>query len=365
VSGGADLLLGTLAWHEHRTPDAAAWAGTPPSGLERLVAYEGCAIWLARRLAELGIHPPEPFRARLEKRAKDDLARNLMVDGAAGRVLDVLAALDVPHVFLKGMAWRLRTGIPYAGARPLRDVDVLVPETRARQVWDVLVAEGYTPVLPAGHGFVIEHHLPALFAPGGASVELHTSASHGGRAADSWNRVWPGARPAELEGRGTRVPAMTEMAWHALEHAVYDGTAGFRLRRWLDFAVALRSGEPIRWEEMTARLGAGEIPDATAARAWLGAAARLAGRTVPGEALGSVPPFDLRRTLRWRLAVLSRRPPGSRVAIPLLEEGTRSALGWPVSPSAAGTSRYVRARHRLAAVAARAWYHCWRASSAR
>jgi len=361
VTRGADLLLDTLTWQEHRTPDAPAWAGVLPPGLERLVAYEGGALWLTRRLAELGIRPSEPFRTWLDKRAKDDLARNLMVEGAAVRVLAALRALEVPHVFLKGMAWRLRPAVPYAGARPLRDVDVLVPETRAREVWDALVAEGYTAVLPEGHGFVIAHHLPALFAPGGASVELHTSASHQGRAADSWNRVWPGAVPAELDGRETRVPAMTEMLWHAVEHAVHDGTEGFRLRRWLDVVVALRSEEPIRWPDVTARLGAGEIPAADAARAWLGAAAELAGREVPRAVLGSVAPFDLRRALRWRSAVLARRLPTGRIAIPLLEEGTREALGWPPSPSARGRPAYVRTRHRLAAAAARAWYRCWRA----
>ena len=359
MSGAADLLLDTLSWRDPGAPVAPRWVGAPLRGLGRLVAYEGCAIWLSRRMAELGAPRPEAFRTWLERRVKDDLARNLMVDGEAGRMLAVLAELDVPHVLLKGMAWRLRTGVPYAGARTLRDVDVLLPERRAAEVWDALVARGYTRVLPEGHGFVIEHHLPALFGPGGVSVELHTSASHHGRAADSWNRIWPGALAVELDGRPTRIPAMTEMLWQTVEHAAHDGTEGFRLRRWLDAAVALRSGEAIRWEDIAARVAGDEVRDARAARAWLGTAAELAGKEVPREVLGSVRPFDLRGALRWRLSVLSRREPASRVAVPLLEEGTRSALGWSLSPSAPGRSLYVRARHRIASAVARVWYRCW------
>lgn len=353
----ADLLFDTLRWGP-TAPAPMTWRAVRVRGLDRLVAHEGCAIWLAQRLAELGARPPEPFCGWLDRRTKFDLARNLMVDGEMERILALLTDRGVPHVFLKGAAWRMRTG-SYAGARPRHDVDVLVPERRAGEVWEALVARGYARVLPEGHGFVIEHHLPALLAPGGVSVELHTATSHHGTAVESWNAVWPGAVAVQFAGRATHVPTMTEMLWQALEHAVHDRTEGFRLRRWLDAAVALRSGEPIDWELVAARLRTDAITDAPAGRAWLGAASQVAGVAVPREATGSVPPFDVRRALHWGLAVLSRRSPQSRVAIPLLEEGARGALGWPLSPGAPGRSRYVRARHRLAAAAARTCWRCW------
>ena len=362
-TGAADLLLDTLGGSDRET--GGRWSAVDTRGLDRLVTHEGCAIWLSRRLRELGAEPPAEFSRWLDRRVREDTAKNLMVDAEADALLSLLSDRDVPHVFLKGVAWRLRGGSPLAGARPLHDVDVLVPESRAPDVWNALVARGYTRVLPEDHGFVIEHHLPALFAPGGVSVELHTSTTHHGRAADSWNRIWPGAVTLARGGRRTKVPAMTEMLWQTVEHAVHDQTSGFRLRRWLDAVVALRSGEPIRWPDIALRLTTGEIADPDAARAWLGAAAALAGASIPGQVVGSVAAFGTRRALRWRVAVAAKRPLDSRVAIPLLEEGTRGALGWPLSPSAPHRSPYVRARHRLAAAAARAWYRGWSALHSR
>lgn len=355
------LLLATLRWpHGENARLAEEWAPAPTLGLERLVDHEECALWLSRRLVAIGAKPAPDFAQWLTRRAREATARNLLIDAQLDALLSALDAAKVPHALLKGAARRqLLDRFPYADARGVRDVDVLLPSDRAQETWDLLRAAGYERVLPPGVNFPITHHLPALWNAARVSVELHVQSSLVIGPAECWRRATTGALTVRRHGIATRVPNATELLWHALTHAFDNEIDGFRLRYWLDAAVILAGADPIDWDVVRQRLDAGEVGAVADARAWLGTAAELAGRPVPAVTNG-VPPFDVERILRWRLAVLKRFPLGGRVTEKLLHEGIRGALGRPLTPAVAGTGAYRGARRRFSAAGARAAWLVWR-----
>jgi len=94
------------------------------------------------------------------------------------------------------------------------------------------------------------------------------------------------------------------------------------------------------------------------ARAWLRAAAELAGCDLPAPVRGACAPFDLERALAWRLAVLATAGTG-RFAGRLLDEGTRTELGW-ASRRSLRDGAYSQTRRWLAGRTARLAYGAWR-----
>jgi putative nucleotidyltransferase-like protein len=95
-------------------------------------------------------------------------AVGLRLMAAARRAASAAAALGVPVVFLKFVALE-GAGILAAGSRDACDVDALVPEDRAGELWRALVAAGWRASgLPEA-----EHQLPALADPEGGVIEIH------------------------------------------------------------------------------------------------------------------------------------------------------------------------------------------------
>jgi hypothetical protein len=171
------------------------------------------------------------------------------------------------------------------------------------------------------------------------------------------------------------VSTATELFWHALAHALVEPSYGFRLRFFLDAAVVLASGQALNWKEIAARLESAELPDATVAKRWLGAAAWLAGPPGgPAHLLGDVPAFDLTAALRWRLDVF-RLLVGERFGAEnglwgmdlvararrlFIDAGTRATLGLPLTPARPGSGLLRRAGRRTVVGAARLCFRAWR-----
>jgi hypothetical protein len=278
-------------------------------------------------------------------------------------------------VLLKGAARRLvRDVYPYADARRVDDVDVLVHPDLASATWTRLHDAGFVAAHGAERRYALHHHLAPLSNERGVNVELHTSTSTTIPAHQAWERMNAGAVVVRRPGGATRVPAATELLWHALVHALFERSYGLRLRFFLDAAVIWASDRDIDWTAIGARLESDEVPDATLARQWLGAAAWLAGRTCPVRVMGGAPAFDLARALRWRLNVfhlftgtrlgaeqgLWGMDPVARARRLLIDEGTRTTLGLPSTPVLPGGSPASSAARRAAAGAARLCFRSWR-----
>ena len=327
------------------------WATADTRGLAELINFEGCALWLLRRVRQIGVAQTLDARlgALLAQRARDIAARNLLVDAETEAVLRFLAARAVPCVLLKGAARRaLADRYPFAEARPTNDIDLLVPAAVAPAVWADLRAQGYDLVHPGRPPRPRHHHLPGLFGRAGVAVEIHTSVAPGIPADETWQRIRSTAITVERFGVPTLVPSVTELLWDGTMHAVRAGPKGFRLHHLL--AVAGIGGDaPEELREVRARLPSGAL-----ASAWLDGAAWLAG-------LGpQAPPASLSRALRWRLALLRHLPLAQRMLSPLADEASRLEFGLLPSPRGGLT----RGFGPLGVALMRNAYRCWRVALA-
>lgn len=87
-----------------------------------------------------------------------------------------LARADISPVALKG-AWCAWHAYPVAAERPMRDIDLLLPQASALTAFDLLLTNGFrqeeasarTPEQSLGH----DKHLPPLLSPHGHRFELH------------------------------------------------------------------------------------------------------------------------------------------------------------------------------------------------
>ena len=239
------------------------------------------------------------------------------------------------------------------------DVDVLLPEERVREVWDDLRERGWPLATDPAATPIWHFHPPPLRGPAGVTVELHWSSGYAILPEEAWRRANAAADDLEWQGVCVRVPSATELLWHGLTHALFDGTSGFRLRCFLDATAILASRETIDWERLAARLDAGQDVIPSQARAWLRAAAGLAGCELPACMKGLCAPFDLERAVAWRLAAISGAGAG-RFGTRLLDEGTRAELGLGVAPVIEGTGPISRTRRWVAGRAARLAFGAWR-----
>ena len=267
----ADLLLTTLRLRGDC--DVAGlrrrWADLDPAGLAALAEYEGSVLWLHRRLRELGLVDvvPATLAEWLSTRARRLAARNLLVDAQRDDLVAILNDLRVPHVLIKGVARRLVADrYPYADARATSDVDVLVPEQLALSSWEQLLKAGFTATSGRTASYDGHFHLPPLINGRAVNIEIHTSTSNCLPAAIAWRRFERSAQLAACQGGPTRVPAATELLWHAITHAPLPDPLAFRLRFLQDAEVSWAAGAEIDWSEIASRFSSDELPDRALAR---------------------------------------------------------------------------------------------------
>jgi putative nucleotidyltransferase-like protein len=326
----AQLLLETLRFHggppiEHLVH---AWGNVEGRALRRLVAFEGCAMWLYRRLRQLGVLDrvdPE-LSEWVSAKAREGTARNLLIDAEAESLAGTFRDLGTPAVFLKGVARRLSVDrYPLADARVTNDVDVLVPADQAWATWRALCRMEYERTTRTGPPRPQHHHLPALWTWRRVAVEIHTTHARVVAPAESWRRHYVAGIDVDRGGIRYRVPPATEMFWSGTAHGLSHPEIAFLLVLFFDAAVIWASGAAVDWSEIVHRLDAKEIVDGAAAAAWLGAAAQVAGVEPPPALAGRMARYDLERELAARLAVLRRFQ---------LSGGLRKALAWWTSESA-------------------------------
>ena len=348
------LLLRTLRLATTRADGDAlrdGWGLADHRGLDNLIDFEGCALWLSRRLRQIRANLGD----RVTQLAHDLAARNLLVDAETETTLGHLAALDVPCILLKGAARRaLAHELPFADARPTFDLDILVPAAAAPDVWHALRREGYLLVHPGRKPRPEHHHLPGLLGPVGVAVEIHTSVAPGISPEVSWERLRPTARRIHRFGVAIMVPSPTELLWDGMMHAVRGGARGFRLYQFLAASciVASGGGAEAALQQIRARLAPTSAPPVALTSAWLAAATWLGG---VGE---DDPPAGLQRALQWRLTVARRLSPDHRALGAFADEASRLEFDLPPTR---GVTRGLRP---LGAVLVRNAYRCWRLARA-
>ena len=219
-------------------PSPQLIAAVTPAGWDALrytAEREKAVIALTRLFATLGPAALPERVAPLRALAMVMEFRMHHLRQRLGQSVAALRAAGIPVLLLKGAA----VATWYHGsfvARPMLDLDLLVPPDRAREAYDALLATGWavpapedTVALPPG-GI---HHLPALHDASGVAVnlEVHTDVIPPGHpfafgAGDVWNaaRALSGSAHAgtHTDLEGALVPSPAHMALHACIHLAWQ-----------------------------------------------------------------------------------------------------------------------------------------------
>ena len=174
---------------------------------------------------------PEKVAAAWHAARRAGALTALAQQSALRLALAKLGEVGIAAVALKGvaLAWR---HYPEAALRPMRDLDLLVPEARAIEASRVLVAAGFVAEAddPATLRQALrdDHQLPAQFHPGlGVTIELHHRlCDPPGRRGYRVPQIDPAgvlARAVTVDCGGTMVPcpAQQDLAAHLIIHALY------------------------------------------------------------------------------------------------------------------------------------------------
>lgn len=129
--------------------------------------------------------------------------------------------LALKGAFLARHAW------PEHALRPMRDLDLLLPQDQVLAAYDLLLANGYTQPEPSKLSLTdhvrLEQHMPALSMPRGSWLELHMRISElEGRleyATPAGNEAVVLARAVMFDG--IRYPCANDMLGHLITHAIY------------------------------------------------------------------------------------------------------------------------------------------------
>jgi hypothetical protein len=207
-------------------------------------------LW--RRLSALAAMPEEA--QPLHRMAMVSEFRMLHLESRLLSAIDTLAAAEIEPVLLKGAALALTVYGSFV-ARPMTDVDLLVPRDDVLRARDALLTAGWragtdnTPEFYEGH----QHLQPLVDSQGtGTSLELHTSLFFEGHPfALTSDDIRDRAEQVVVRGRAVLVPSVHDQLLHLCLHFAWShmmATGAWRAFRDLD--ALLRTGR-VDWKEFT------------------------------------------------------------------------------------------------------------------
>ena len=235
---------------------------------------------------------PLAIAERIHAQAAVTEFRMAMTETVLHDVVRRLAAENIRVMLLKGAALAT-TVYPSFAARPMGDVDILVPPGEAQRAWQCLVDAGWTVELSGGDRFFEgHHHLVGLMDPNGLHLvlEIHRSMlpPSGPFLLDETD-VWRDARPVQLGSATAWVPSDQHQLLHLCVHFAWSHMLTTGIGRTVrDVAVLLEHGE-VEWEgfvQLVQRTRA-----ATCAYWTLAISRALAGSRLPDAVLATLRPW--------------------------------------------------------------------------
>jgi hypothetical protein len=213
---------------------------------------------VAARFEELGVS--EPWSLHLRGILRRSWYENQLVLHGALPAVDALHEAGIDVVVLKGGALSV-LAYPSVGARPMADLDLLVPEARAVDALRVLLdrdwkleAGGVPPAMHRGEmtePFRRIRHSTGLSGPAGYDIDLHWHATYAWCWPGADDGLWSAVRPFELGGRSV-------LALVAADELIVACVHGFLVNvvapiRWVTDAVMLMRSCAIDWHALVAR----------------------------------------------------------------------------------------------------------------
>jgi hypothetical protein len=211
---------------------------------------------LLAALRDAGIDPAGSAWAPLVGDARVVAMRYLAAREEQHRIEAALAGVGVEWVWLKGYALAHST-YPRPALRPMVDVDLLVPPERADAAERAVRALGYvyaTDAPPAFRGAErISHHRPALRAPSGTVVEIHTRLHPSERLLPAPYLDWFFTQTVETASAEARVRHLGPEAQllHLVSHTILQhGEGDVHLQRYYDCHLLLSRTPQLDWREV-------------------------------------------------------------------------------------------------------------------
>jgi hypothetical protein len=228
-------LLALLTTRQRVPADAcAAWTEEDWARALAMLAQHRLEPMLHWRLAHERAHVgvPDGVREQLKAAFAKATLRWLAIQGDLVKVHRLMADAGVAHIVLKG-PFLAQHAYPHPALRPMRDLDVLVPQPEALFVFDLLVAGGCrrSPRFPGDPASFLEgrKHLPPVLAPSGRLlIELHarlTKRSEADQAAAALldeQAIWQRRVNLPLAGSALDFMAPTDLLLHMIVHAAYE-----------------------------------------------------------------------------------------------------------------------------------------------
>jgi hypothetical protein len=254
------LLLDLLS--TQRPPEAEAMASLDEDDWQRLRAMlrmhrlSPLLHWrLTTDCGELSV--PETIKRDLAAAFNHASRRNLAVQRELVLLHRILAKANIPYIALKG-AYLAYHAYPQPGLRPLRDLDILVPDGRALSAFQHLCDRGYVrPPQYLGDpeaAMKRSQHLPPILSPAkNLSIEIHTRLFDPDGAGVSTLDLADDPALADrvmritVAGEALRYLSPTDCLLHLIVHAAYDHLFNNGPLLLSDIAYLLAS-QPIDWE---------------------------------------------------------------------------------------------------------------------
>jgi hypothetical protein len=161
-------------------------------------------------------------------------------------VLRALSGAGVPTIVLKGGA--LVDVYEEPGERPVSDLDVLVPLSRATEAAGVLRAVGFRPRSPLTRAALRFTHSCAWDRTSTIPVDLHWHVYEECCRPDHDDDLWAAAVPAAIGGAPTCVLAIEDQLVHACVHGEkWVFVPGIR---WIADAVTILRRRSVNWDRL-------------------------------------------------------------------------------------------------------------------
>jgi hypothetical protein len=207
------------------------------------------------RLLPLVWHNLEAQGVRVERLDADYRATRAANETRLAGLALALRELDaagIRTIVLKGAAL-VAGGCVDVGARPMSDVDVLVPPAQAVEAGRALERSGWRPSAPLTVPMVALTHSLPYEHPTHASVDLHWHVFEECCGARDDDDLWAASTPLAIGGVPTRVPAPEDQLLNVCVH----GEKWVRVPgiRWIADAMALLRCGAIGWERLVEQAG--------------------------------------------------------------------------------------------------------------
>jgi hypothetical protein len=195
---------------------------------------------------------PGPALTRLRTLYRSNATRNLSLTAELLRVLDVVAAKNIPCIPYKGPVLA-STAYGDVSLRQFADLDVIVPAADIRRALEALITIGYQPQTPDDlHKLTSPTVKDVVLRREGTELELHwgitTDVNHPIQVPS--DLVWNTAGKAMFRGR----PICTfSPETEVLVHCIHGVSHGWQRMGWLcDVAGIVRSQPRIDWLHLNA-----------------------------------------------------------------------------------------------------------------